>query len=458
MPTCTRKQCISECCCIGPQGKQGIQGKPGPQGPPGGTPAGDNLDVQFNNNGVFGASNDFQYDNTTKVLSLDARIDLKGSTSGNAVALMANATTAGYGLVLPPAQGLANTVLENDGGGGLIWGNKSEELPGGVDKSVQFNDGGVFEGDADLLWDKTGKIFDINGTLRMGTNVSIEADPGSAAYSLTLPPAQGSAITILQNDGSGVLTWVDKPTPSAPLNSIQFNNAGNFDGGTGLTWNGSSKLAVTGDVDLVGTTSGSAVSLNANASTAAYGVTLPAAQGAAGTTLRNDGSGVMSWVPAPTPASTWEWIIHSTSNTGSDQAYTYCHQTLNTTGQINSNIDWTSDATAIVDNTYFTFSGTSMTCTTDIPAHLLLRIQVFVSFAINPGSSPQARLIPRLNGNPIGLDGMFWSGVQSGQFVVLKINESIPAIVSGDVISLNITNSTAQINSMNCNFKAWLQP
>jgi hypothetical protein len=49
---------------------------------------------------------------------------------------------------------------------------------------------------------------------------------------------------------------------------------------------------------LVGSSSGSALSIRANASTTAYSLFWPAAQGAANTVLTNDGSGNLTWVAA----------------------------------------------------------------------------------------------------------------------------------------------------------------
>jgi hypothetical protein len=39
--------------------------------------------------------------------------------------------------------------------------------PGGADTQIQFNDGGVLGGDADLTWDKTNNIIGLNGTLNL---------------------------------------------------------------------------------------------------------------------------------------------------------------------------------------------------------------------------------------------------------------------------------------------------
>ena len=409
------KSSYTKQCCglyIGPKGKTGASGPTGPtgptgpQGPVGGTPAGNDMNVQFNNAGFFGGSDDFNWNDTTKIATIvGSGVNFTGATSGNALNLAPDPSTAAYPLILPPAQGLANTVLENDGAGVLSWGNKSEELPGGVDGNVQFNDGGVFGADAEFSWDKVTNTLTVD-TTATGTTVAAGAVVGG-------------------------------------LNLIG--------GSIGIGGGG-------GKLELIGSTSGDAVSLAANVNSTTYPLVLPSAQGGATTTLQNDGAGNLVWAGIPAPTLVWQWIIHSNSNVGADQGFSYCHANVPSPGGINNFLTWTTDPTAIIDNTYFTFSGNNMTCTLDVPSQLLLRLQVFITFGINPGSGPQVRLIPRLNGQPFGLDGLLWSGNAAGSFNCLKINETLPEIKAGDVITINMTNSTAQIPSYNVNYKAWLQP
>jgi hypothetical protein len=71
---------------------------------------------------------------------------------------------------------------------------------------------------------KTGQITNVLGTLTVGTSssttgsialknstnantVTIQSGATTASYTLTLPTAQGGANTVLQNDGSGALSW-----------------------------------------------------------------------------------------------------------------------------------------------------------------------------------------------------------------------------------------------------------
>ncbi len=124
------------------------------------------------------------------------------------------------------------------------------------------------------------------------------------------------------------------------------------------------------------------------------------------------------------------------SNTTDDQSLTYCYSTL--PAGVDQDVVWLNDATAIVDNTYFSFSGTSMTCTTSIPSHLNLKIQTYMYGAINAGSGPTIKLTTRLNGNNVALDGLRWSGVDAGTYVSLQNMTTIPNIVAGDIITIHM--------------------
>jgi len=62
--------------------------------------------------------------------------------------------TTSYSIVLPDAQGGVGTILQNDGAGNLSWVSPTG-LPGGPNESIQFNDGGAFNGSANFIYDGT---------------------------------------------------------------------------------------------------------------------------------------------------------------------------------------------------------------------------------------------------------------------------------------------------------------
>ncbi|MDA8556607.1 hypothetical protein N9K77_00010 [bacterium] len=109
----------------------------------GGTPAGLNTQIQYNNNGSFGGSPDFNYTDSTKTLSIGNQdrdggiVDIAGGqiggagqlrfgddgTSGGYITLKGAADVGNsYNIVLPgSAPGGANKILESDASGNLSW-------------------------------------------------------------------------------------------------------------------------------------------------------------------------------------------------------------------------------------------------------------------------------------------------------------------------------------------------
>jgi hypothetical protein len=140
------------------------------------------------------------------------------------------------------------------------------------------------------------------------TSGTITVQPAATTtnYTLTLPATQGSADTFLKNNGSGGLTWAagaggggsgDVVGPS----SASDNAVARFDWVSGkllqtsaVTISDTADVAGVKTLALSGATSG-AMTVQPAATTTSYTVTLPGAQGAAATYLRNDGSGTLSW-------------------------------------------------------------------------------------------------------------------------------------------------------------------
>ncbi len=153
--------------------------------------------------------------------------------SGDQILVTAPAAVTAHTLTLPSAQGAAYSLLQNDGSGGLSWS---------TDVTV-----------SDV------KLKDDSGDL-----VTVTAPAAVTAYTLTLPAAQGAASSLLQNDGSGGLGWSTDVTVS--------------------------------DVKLKDDSS-NLITVTAPASVTSHTLTMPSAQGAANSYLKNDGSGILSWAP-----------------------------------------------------------------------------------------------------------------------------------------------------------------
>jgi hypothetical protein len=143
-------------------------------------------------------------------------------------------------------------------------------------------------------------VFDVTSA----NSLVLKSGANTVAWTLTLPTSPGTAGQVLSTNGSGVTSWVTGGgggTPSAPVNSIQFNNAGSFGGDAGISVVGPSaiKLGVAssqqGTLALASSLSSFAVSVTSAANAAPWTLTLPAGPGTNGQVLATNGSGVTSW-------------------------------------------------------------------------------------------------------------------------------------------------------------------
>lgn len=130
-----------------------------------GEPAGSNAEVQFNNNGKFGASANFKFNSATQTVVVS-----NFAASGDSVDLgdVENLHIAG---------GLNGYVLQTDGTGNLSWTAQSGNgggngSPGGSNMQVQFNDAGLFGGDAGFYYDKDTNLLTVTYIEGDGSNLS----------------------------------------------------------------------------------------------------------------------------------------------------------------------------------------------------------------------------------------------------------------------------------------------
>ena len=109
-------------------------------------------------------------------------------------------------------------LLNNPGGGG--------GTPGGSTTQVQFNDGGAFGGDADLVWNKTTNVLGITGDVNLsdgGTyTTTLQTITPTAARTISLPDATGTVALVAGSSGQ-----------------LLYNNAGVNAGASTLTYDGS---------------------------------------------------------------------------------------------------------------------------------------------------------------------------------------------------------------------------
>lgn len=226
------------------------------------------------------------------VSSAVGRVDLTaptvGITGSTAVEINGGTDT----LIWPAADGTAGQAIITDGAGNLSFGSVSA-TPAAPNKSVQYNNAGAFGGSPTFTFETAAAgvgpqlFLDSTGTTDVGTGYVIKSslgatvgtftfseDPILANYFTTLsgagllqidafngalelksttnltltrgavswqwPAADGTAGQALVTDGAGNLSFASaSASPAAPDRSIQFNNAGVFDGSAQLTFQAS---------------------------------------------------------------------------------------------------------------------------------------------------------------------------------------------------------------------------
>jgi hypothetical protein len=138
----------------------------------------------------------------------------------------------------------------------------------------------------------------------------------SPSWTLTLPDNDGTAGYLLSTDGAGVTSWIAAPssfTNNASSGEVMISQgAGSgsgeaafaYDFGTNvLSLDGQLNIKSQNELRLQDTTGGQYIGIRADGTTTSYTLTMPAAQGASGEVLQNNGSGVLSWAANGSPSS-----------------------------------------------------------------------------------------------------------------------------------------------------------
>jgi hypothetical protein len=275
----------------------------------GGGPGGPDQAVQWNDDGIFGGDADLVFNRTSKILrstvalSTGARDSLAiadivatGVLYGDCFLSLTNTTfddtkanllNDNWGLLRYDRTAKNFQVSTSVSAGARVWVNTNLQpvTPGSPLQSVQFNDDGVFAGNAEFSWNKTSKMLVVVGAIATGARTSLPFDDSLATgvvaadtfLSLTdtvpdptksniLPATYGlirylSADKKFQTSNSvtgfpAVRVWNDlytgaAPVPGAPLQSVQFNDNSAFAGSANFSWNKTSNtLVVVGAIGL----------------------------------------------------------------------------------------------------------------------------------------------------------------------------------------------------------------
>jgi hypothetical protein len=122
-------------------------------------------------------------------------------------------------------------VLSTDGTGNLSWIEPSDGngSPGGNSTTVQYNDGGLFNGS------NTFTFTEVSNTVTIANLVVTDtANLGNIGNVIILG---GAPSYVLTTDGSGNLSWTaGGQLPGGSNGQLQYNNNGAFAGANGLSW------------------------------------------------------------------------------------------------------------------------------------------------------------------------------------------------------------------------------
>jgi hypothetical protein len=266
---------------------------------------------------VFATDPVFPNDVTLGVASSAQGELILANTSANTVKLRSsNSTAAAYTLTFPAAAPVNGYYLQTDTNGVLSWaagGGGGGGSPGGSNTQVQFNNAGAFGGDAAFTFVNgtgtatmaLGVASTTSAALKLynsasANSVSIASGNNTAAWTLTLPPDDGTANYFLQTDGNGATTWA-----AAAAGTINTATIGQI-----TYYSGTNTLS--------GTTTGTGVltALGNNTNTAG-GVLVPAAALTANDLVVGGGSGT-----GPSTVTTGTGVVTALGvNTGSAGAF-----------------------------------------------------------------------------------------------------------------------------------------
>jgi hypothetical protein len=157
--------------------------------------SGSNTQVQYNNNGLLGASSAFTFNSSTNLLTVTNLQVGNRANLGNVSNVVILGGTNGY-------------FLQTDGAGNLTWapagngGNTGNGVPGGANTQVQFNDAGQFGGDAGFTYNKVSNTLSIANTISAGnaiTGVNLSVTDATIYNTLSVTDVIASNITLSAN-------------------------------------------------------------------------------------------------------------------------------------------------------------------------------------------------------------------------------------------------------------------
>lgn len=207
------------------------------------TPTGNTGEIQYNNNGILAGSPNLIYETSNTTV-----VGINTSFSGNgAFGNLSVTGTTSLGNVgnITITGGNSGQYLQTNGSGNLSWQTVNTNAAG-ANTTIQYNNANAFAGSNTFTYNSgTDSVsmtnLNVTGSSNLGSESNVVITGGVNGY-------------YLQTDGTGNLTWTagtgnvtGNGSVGGSNTQIQFNDAGNFAGNAGFTFN-----KTTGDVDIPG--------------------------------------------------------------------------------------------------------------------------------------------------------------------------------------------------------------
>lgn len=239
---------------------------------PNASAGGSNTQVQFNNNGNFGASSNFTFNSSTNLLTV-SKISTTSANLGNVANLVITGGINGY-------------FLQTDGAGNLTWaaatGNGGNGTPGGANTQVQFNDAGVFNGNAGFTYSKSNNTLTIGNVVANYITATFNAN-ANIVYANYLYGDASNVTNVTSALRSQTVTNAAQPNITSVGTLTNLAISGNI---TGANWINASYFAGNGH-NLFGLPAANITGTVANANFAAYAGNVTVASQPNITTLGN---------------------------------------------------------------------------------------------------------------------------------------------------------------------------
>lgn len=276
-------------------GAGGVSWLPGGGGGAG-TPGGANTEIQFNDSNSFAGDSGFTYTKTSSTLAVP-NVNVSGVLTTSSVA---NVKVPG---------GISGQFLRTDGSGTLSWATPGGGgNPGGTNTQIQFNDGGNFAGNLNLLFFKTTQTLQV-------PNIDAVFTTGASSQPNITSVGNLVSLRIVGNTTTGNITSLGSATATlfvgsgASLTNINGANVSQVPNANFASYSTNATVANTANTVTVNaqpniTSVGNLTTLKVVGTTDLGNIgNVRITGGSANYTLQTDGAGNLVWASPGTPDS-----------------------------------------------------------------------------------------------------------------------------------------------------------